>query len=247
MPYSQPKVILLALMFYTLLLFSYVVASAEVPESEAIGRDIAPESIDEQVKQSKEERIEAANEPEKLNPFHAWSLRVAKEIEDSLGIALTTSYTVLYQAASDSLEQKEDDAAVGDLDIKGLWRFGGKHGGFVGFDFEGRHRITDVPPAGLGNEIGSLWPTAGGFSKQQFSLVQLWLHQPLFKGRAAIRVGKLDQGDYFDVYSFKSANVAFLNAVFSDNPVIPLPENGLGGGSGSVVSNNKYLPDARYC
>ena len=160
-----------------------------------------------------------------------------ENVRDSLatktGLTLGVAYTTLYQRLT---EKKDGDhnareGAVGDLDIYGDWSLpGAARNWSVGFQAEMRHRIlTSIPPSELGSSAGSLWGTTAGFNTQDMSLIQFWWQQSFFDEAVRFRVGKVDQGDFFDVGTLNSANLFFSNNILSDNPAIGFPDNGLGG------------------
>ncbi len=139
------------------------------------------------------------------------------------------AYTSLYQYAPDADGTKE--AASGDLDILGTWNLWNKesdHPGSIGFHTEYRHRYTHITPAELSENVGSLWRTIRGFNKKDFSLVEIWWEQQIYKEFFGFRVGKLNMKDYFNNYKFNSSNNYFFNSAFTDSPAIAFPGNGGG-------------------
>jgi len=154
---------------------------------------------------------------------------VNKKLDRAIGLNLGLSYAMLYQHAEQA--QGSRNASGGNFRFFGRWNVldrGGKHPGFLGFRAETQHPFTTIPPSGLGDKLGSLWGTAFGFDQQNFSLVQLWWEQHIFRDRLGLRVGKIDQSDIFATYRFDNFNTDFLNSAFSDNPGIAFPDEGLG-------------------
>ena len=166
-----------------------------------------------------------------MDPWnHAW-----RWVDQELGVNVGFAYTAVYQAATKGSYNGASSGGAGDLDIFGTWDFlksdnftGVLNRGTLGFHFEQRNGLDGMPPAELGDTIGSLWGTTSGFNEQPFSLVQWWWQQKVFDEHFGFRVGKIDLASIFDVYRFNSANHFYSNAAFSDNPAIPFPENGFG-------------------
>ncbi len=59
------------------------------------------------------------------------------------------------------------------------------------FSTEIRHAYGDIPPAQLGDRIGSLWGTTVDFDNQAFSLVQLYWDHGSFEDGLRYRSGTL--------------------------------------------------------
>lgn len=167
-------------------------------------------------------------------------------LRDRTGLDIGVAYTTLYQRLTDKKDGKDPiEGAAGDLDIFGEWTLPGSpvpRSWHIGYQAEVRHRLfTSSRPSNLGASSGSLWGTTSGFNTQDFSLVQLWWQQTLFDNRLAYRIGKVDQADFFDIGTLKSANLFFSNFAFSDNPAIPSPDNGYGGAISIHPNENWYL------
>ena len=156
-------------------------------------------------------------------------------VDKNLGLSMGFAYSTLFQAATPGSYTSSGNGGAGDLDIFGRWNLLSDESdaavfneSTIGFNLEYRHKIGPITPADLGDSIGSLWGTTSGFDEQEFSVVEWWWEQHFLGNSFAIRAGKLDLANLFDVYGFNSANFFFQNAAFSDNPTIPFPENGLG-------------------
>ncbi len=169
-----------------------------------------------------------------ISVLHSAWRPLADELDNSLGLRLGAAYTFVYQRATSGITDR--DAAGGDVDLFGRWLLFGepqRSAGQIGFSLEERHTIaTDIDPLGLGQAIGSLWETTGGFNEQDFVVSQLWWQQHLADGAFAYRIGKIDITDLLDTNRLKSFNFLFQNRAFSSNPVTAFPGNGLGAAVG---------------
>ena len=109
------------------------------------------------------------------------------------GLNWQANYNFLYMKASESLGHRE--AAGGIFELNATWDLVNRHSpnkGILGFRLESRHKLgTEIAPAALGGEIGSLWRPDVLWSERDFSLSQLWWEQRFLRGRAALRFGKL--------------------------------------------------------
>jgi len=154
----------------------------------------------------------------------------AKEyLNRKAGIQFGISWASLYHRATESLGT-EDQAAAGRLHVEGTWTVlgrGTKDRGIVGFRLQHRHRLgTDLSPAFLGPEIGSLWTTGFGFNDFGFAVTDLWWQQCVVEGRFCFRLGKFFR--VFDPFSFKSPLFGFQNAAFTGTPALGFPFFALG-------------------
>ena len=91
-----------------------------------------------------------------------------------------------------------------------------------------RHAYGDIPPAQLGDRIGSLWGTTVDFDNQEFSLVQLYWDHGSFEDGFRYRIGKADPSLIYDGYRYASDNYSFLSPAFSDTLTMAVPDAGLG-------------------
>lgn len=165
-----------------------------------------------------------------LEPLHQVWRPIYLFYRDEMDIDLALAYTTLYQRATAGIGYEE--AAGDDFDFYGLWTICDKdktlHPSSVGFNFESRAKWTSIPPRQLAANIGSLWGTVNTFSREDFSLIQLWWEYHLIRKKFGFRLGKLDQTDYFNLYTFTSSNFSFLNQGLTGDLTIGFPDNGLG-------------------
>jgi len=164
--------------------------------------------------------------------FDPW-FNFTENLNQKYGLNIGLTYTVLYQHASKSLQERTKNASSGVFDILGEWHLlnrGKKNEGFLGFRTRWAHTpFTEIAPNNLNNEIGSLWKTASAFSDLDFFINQLWWEQNLWDDKINLRIGKVKQTDFVDFFRFSSSKLYYINAAFSQNPTIPFPEEGFGG------------------
>ncbi len=155
--------------------------------------------------------------------------KLNKKLHEAANLRIGFAWTSVYQHASASMGP--EDAAASDFDFFGRWMPLRTRStlGYVIFETQARNNfVTDITPNDLGIAIGSLWGTVNGFNSQSFNLKQIYWQQFLLKNTLTYRVGKLDQGNVFNVNRLQSDNQFFLNAAFSDNPTRPYPDTGFG-------------------
>ncbi len=139
---------------------------AAPPEPEPPGLANSPDDVDAQLSES-DERPDALFTIGPLEPVHREWERAVRRLRETIGLDLGLSYTTLYQRADKALPGKQTEASGGDLDFFGRWDLynrGGAWPGALVFFTETRHRYTEIPPSDLGDNIGSLWGTVGGFT-----------------------------------------------------------------------------------
>jgi porin len=153
-----------------------------------------------------------------------------KALHRENGIRFGVDYNALMQRASNSLG--EDEAAGGVFRLFGTWNLldpdaGGT--GFLTFKAENRHRLgTAIAPQALGGEFGYVGLTALPFSDAGTLLTNLYWEQSLLADRVAYVFGIVDVTDYVSVYGLVNPWTEFSNLVFSTDPTIPVPDQGLG-------------------
>jgi len=174
-----------------------------------------------------------------MQPYYDFKARVAKKN----GFAFGADYNALYQNASKS--PGEDNAASGVLRFYGTWTLVGRdtpdHGSLV-YKVENRHRLgTDIAPQQLAGEIGYAGLTGITFSDAGWLLTNLYWQQAFKQNQVSFVAGVVDATDYTDVYGLISPWTGFSNLVFSVNPTIPVPDQGLGAAVRGSFAGNYYL------
>jgi porin len=96
------------------------------------------------------------------------------------------------------------------------------------FKIENRHRIgPGLTPRNLGFEAGSSLSTAG-FKDMGWGVTAFSWNQRFPGNRLGVVVGRMDPGDFSDVYPLLTVWKAFMNDAFANNPAVALPQQGLG-------------------
>ena len=166
-----------------------------------------------------------------------------KALHRENGIRFGVDYNALMQRASKSLG--EDEAAGGVFRLFGTWNLldpdaGGT--GFLTFKAENRHRLgTAIAPQALGGEFGYVGLTAVPFSDAATVLTNLYWEQSLLADQLAYVFGIVDVTDYVSVYGLVNPWTDFSNLVFSTDPTIPVPDQGLGTAVRRRFGRNYYV------
>jgi porin len=153
-------------------------------------------------------------------------------LAENYGFRFGASFSHLYQKAGDTLPgDREDDASGYELNFHGTWTFLGRETSSpttAGFEVLRIDDLgTDIPPASLFTQTGSLYPTAAAFGEVETSISELWLQQ-IFQRRFGFRVGKLFPITAYDFFPLKNFRLDFVDANSVANLAIPLPDRGLG-------------------
>lgn len=150
-------------------------------------------------------------------------------LKEELGLAFGVDYAALYQYGAPSAGQR--NAASGVFRMYGDWALVGgdtPDKGTLTFKVESRHSYTDTAPQALASQVGYAGFTAITFSAKGWVLTNLFWHQALLDNHLGFIIGFVDVTDYVDVYSLVNPWTDFSNAVFSTDPTIPAPSQGLG-------------------
>ncbi|TNF51499.1 MAG: hypothetical protein EP304_00515 [Deltaproteobacteria bacterium] len=164
-----------------------------------------------------------------------WALQpwfeLKADLDEKHGFRYGISFSTLYQkVASDTIGSK-DEAAGYDLDIIAVWTPLGRGTGTettFGFEFLKRDTvITELAPAFLFTQYGSLYPSAAPYGETDASIGELWIQQR-FRNVFGFRVGKIFPITAYDFFPFKNFRKDFIDFNHVTNAAIPLPSNGLG-------------------
>jgi porin len=163
-------------------------------------------------------------------------------LDRATGLDLGCNYTSVYQVAGSA--RGDNDAGGGDFDFFGEWHLTGTDDCWPGdlmFSTETRHAYGDIPPAELGDRIGSLWGTTVDFDNQRFSLVQFYWDHGSFDDGLRYRIGKMDPALIYHGYRYASDNYSFLSPAFSNTLPIAAPDAGLGTAVGIYPHGETYV------
>ena len=157
-----------------------------------------------------------------------------EDLYEKYGVKLAFSYQAIYQKASDTTPNGDDEVAAGWALLEGKWEVFNR-----GKDFEGslvaaldwRHTFTDgTDPAFWGSsDVGSLWPTDFGYIGWDPWVPVAYWEQWLTKDRFVLRLGQQSVGQIYDFFRFKDLRVAFSGSPFNAPlTAMPFPGPGLG-------------------
>ena len=109
-----------------------------------------------------------------LEPWYGFK----DDLAENYGFRFGASFSHLYQRASDTLPgDREEDASGYELNIHGTWTLLGRQTNsptIAGFEILRIDKLgTDIPPASLFTQTGSLYPTAAAFGEVETSVSEL--------------------------------------------------------------------------
>ena len=166
-----------------------------------------------------------------------------QEMKDRYGFEFGFAYTALFQQASGGPGRR--NAAGGDVDLFGTWRLVGTaddNPGKLVWAADNRHALfTELTPAELGPEIGTLFDTSDGFNERDFALRQLFWEQHLFNEKLVLSAGKVDPGNYYNGSRASNDNLLALNKSLSANPARFFPEEGIGANAKLFPQDDFFL------
>jgi porin len=177
------------------------------------------------------------------NALPGW-FATKQEMLEQYGLAYGLNFSTLYQSASESLGE---DSAMGSIvQLPVSWTVlnrGSDNSGAIVLKLEHRSKTsTDLAPQDLGIQgIGTASVVGTQFGDKDWMLTNLFWQHSLNKGQMKYVVGQIDNTDFMDVYGLINPQTAFTNLSFSTNPTIGIPDQGFGGGFGSLLGKNFYL------
>ncbi len=170
-----------------------------------------------------------------------WFYDFKRMVNNKYRLALGIDYSFTNQFSSFS--STDTQAASGIFRVFGTWTaFGSRESmsGTVVGRIENRHLIgSGVTPRDLGFDGGSSLSTAT-FKDFGWGLTILHWKQLFEGGKYLVVAGKMDAGDYSDVYPFLTAYKAFMNDASHNNPSVALPQQGLGIVGKAAIGGNWY-------
>jgi len=187
----------------------------------------------------------------KKNSLLGWNLPHAvapgfydlkREINDRFGLAIGIDYSFLNQFSSFSITDTQ--AASGIFRIYGTWRLFGsifKNSGHLVYRVENRHLIgSGIVPRDLGFDGGSSLSTAT-FKRFDWGVTSVYWKQMFDRDRYFFTVGKMDPGDFSDVYLMLTAYKAFMGDAYFNNPTVALPQQGFGVVGAAGLTDQLYV------
>ncbi len=158
-----------------------------------------------------------------------WYYDFKRMVNDRLGIALGVDYSLVNQFSSFSITDTQ--ASSGIFRFYGTWNAFGSPEGMSGtavFRLENRHIIgSGITPRDLGFDGGSSLSTAT-FKDSGWGITIASWKQRFEGGKYLLVGGKMDPGDYSDVYPWLTAYTSYVGDASVNNPTVALPGQGFG-------------------
>ena len=172
-----------------------------------------------------------------FKPWNNWKRRINEEH----GFQITGHYASLYQKADDSLSG-EDEAASGVFRINTKWILvgEGKDSGALVMTLDHRHAYLDIPPAGLGGQVGYAGVTGVLFSDIDWTVVNLNWQQGFNDGDTGLLIGRYDSNDYLNILGYVNPWVSFSNVAVLLEPSVAFGDSSWGGGLGHWFNDQYY-------
>jgi len=206
-----------------------------------------PEAVSSQLKKNDEERefvYQFDNIQRGFAPYFDWK----RSVNDEHGLSMGFSYYLLYQQASDSLANRDDDALGSIFRYQGNWTLFRHDNGNLGrieWRVESRSNIGGFQaPGSLGGAVGVAALAPGFAYSDNFDLdlaIINWT-QGFSDGTAGFAVGRLGFDVYLDAFPFQTFSKGFINRSFILNPTLPTTGVGaLGAVVKGFVSDNVWI------
>ena len=202
-----------------------------------------PESVTNQLERA-EEVDEAVPEWSFFDGYFDWKKQVKEDYDVSFGLY----FYGLYQKASDSLPEQDDDAMGNIFRFLGNWTLWQEDNGNLGrieWRVESRSDWFDFQaPGSLGGATGvaALAPGFAYSANFDTDLAVINWTQGFANGRAGYAVGRLAFDAYLDAFPFQTFSRGFINRSFILNPTLPTTGVGaLGGVVKGFVSDNIWI------
>ena len=202
-----------------------------------------PESVTNQLERA-EEVDEAVPEWSFFDGYFDWKKQVKEDYDVSFGLY----FYGLYQKASDSLPEQDDDAMGNIFRFLGNWTLWQEDNGNLGrieWRVESRSDWFDFQaPGSLGGATGvaALAPGFAYSANFDTDLAVIKWTQGFANGRAGYAVGRLAFDAYLDAFPFQTFSRGFINRSFILNPTLPTTGVGaLGGVVKGFASDNIWI------
>jgi len=202
-----------------------------------------PESVTEQLKRA-DELSDAMYDWPFFDGYFDWK----RKVNEDYGVTFGLHFYGLYQSASDSLPDQDEDALGNIFRFLGNWTLYEKDNGNLGrieWRVESRSNWGGFQaPGSLGGATGIATLVPGFAYSDNFDMdlaVINWT-QGFANGRAGYAVGRLAFDVYLDAFPFQTFSKGFINRSFILNPTLPTTGVGaLGGVVKSFVTDNIWL------
>jgi porin len=174
-----------------------------------------------------------------LQPWFAQKRR----IHNDFGVQVGVDYNYMYQHATEVVSG-DRNASSGIFRLYGKWDLvnrGGLNPGSFFMKVEHRHRIGDVAPVDLANNIGYAGVTGLLFNDAELIIESFNWQQSFNQGGSGLIVGRFDPNDYMDVSGYSNPWESFHNLNVLLNTSIALPDVSLGIGVAHYFNGQAYI------
>ena len=202
-----------------------------------------PESVTNQLKRA-EEVDQSIPEWPFFDGYFDWK----KQVKEDYGVSFGLYFYGLYQQASDSLPEQDDDAMGNIFRFLGNWTLWQENNGNLGrieWRVESRSNWFDLQaPGSLGGATGvaALAPGFAYSGNFDMDLAVINWTQGFANGKAGYAVGRLAFDAYLDAFPFQTFSRGFINRSFILNPTLPTTGVGaLGGVVKGFVTDNFWV------
>ncbi len=154
---------------------------------------------------------------------------VRKKWRESIGLDYSVS-AFAYAAAMLGGDGVPADAS-GEIVLQGIWAPGKRwreNPVELRFRVRDRQGIGGDSPASLGQQEGTLWGIADGFTDAGFQVPDFYFRHVFSRSGTELRYGQMTIDSQFDSYALRGAKQSFLNQAFATNPSVPFPNYGAG-------------------
>jgi porin len=202
-----------------------------------------PESVTEQLRRA-DERRDALHDWPLFDGYFDWK----RQVNDDYGVSFGLHFYGLFQKASDSLPDRDDDAFGNIFRFLGNWTLWKKDNGNLGrieWRLESRSDWFGFQaPGSLGSATGIAALAPGFAYSDNFDLdlsVINWT-QGFANGKAGYAAGRLAFDVYLDAFPFQTFSKGFINRSFILNPTLPTTGIGaIGGVVKGFVNDHLWL------
>ena len=166
----------------------------------------------------------------RFEPLHkVWDPLVNKLGQHRVDIIF--NYTAMVQNSSDLIPGIDDELSSaqntlsgGDADLAIKWhayRSGEASAGYFRLSSEYRHAYSELSPAGMASQIGSLWPTVRGWNDySNVALTELYWHQGTLDSPFEYRIGRVKNTTVWNGGKYIGGNTGFVGGQVTGTPAL---------------------------
>ena len=164
---------------------------------------------------------------------HAPVLREFDEARTRWRKAIGLEYSVTYYAyaAGIMLGDEPPSGGSGEIALLGTWSPTMRwveNPVSLSFRIRDRRAFGRLAPASLGDEVGTLWGIADGFTDAGFQVPDFFFQHEFSRAGIELRYGQMTLDSQFDSYALSGSKQSFLNQAFASHPGVAFPSYGAG-------------------